>query len=52
MTPVTLGPDDQLQQLVAPGEWQAAAPAGGQAVLSGCVVVPGFNVNDFELETP
>jgi predicted cupin superfamily sugar epimerase len=49
---VALGPDGVLQHLVEPGEWQAATPEGGQAVLSGCVVVPGFDFIDFELETP
>ncbi|MDX6265691.1 MAG: uncharacterized protein QOD70_431 [Frankiales bacterium] len=49
---VALGPDGVLQHLVEPGEWQAATPEGGQAVLSGCVVVPGFEFIDFELETP
>jgi predicted cupin superfamily sugar epimerase len=48
---VTLGPDGVLQHLVEPGHWQAAAPAGGQAVLTGCVVVPGFDFADFELES-
>jgi len=46
---VELGPGGQ--HLVEPGEWQAASPAGGQAVLTGCVVVPGFDFADFELET-
>ena len=49
---VALGADGVLQHLVEPGEWQAATPEGGQAVLSGCVVVPGFDFIDFELETP
>jgi predicted cupin superfamily sugar epimerase len=49
---VALGPGGVLQHLVEPGEWQAATPEGGQAVLSGCVVVPGFDFIDFELETP
>ena len=49
---VELGPNGVLQHLVLPGEWQAAAPAGGDAVLSGCVVVPGFDFDDFELEDP
>jgi predicted cupin superfamily sugar epimerase len=48
---VTLGPGGVLQQLVPPGEWQAASPGTGEAVLSGCVVVPGFDFDDFELET-
>ena len=48
---VELGPRGVLQHLVEPGEWQAASPEGGQAVLSGCVVVPGFDFADFELES-
>jgi len=48
---VELGPGGVLQHLVEPGEWQAAAPAGDEAVLSGCVVVPGFDFADFELES-
>lgn len=47
---VELGPGGVLQHLVEPGEWQAASPVGAQAVLSGCVVVPGFDFDDFELE--
>ena len=49
-TTVELGPLGDLQHLVRPGEWQAATPAAGEAVLSGCVVVPGFDFDDFELE--
>jgi predicted cupin superfamily sugar epimerase len=48
---VELGPGGVLQHLVEPGEWQAATPEGGQAVVCGCVVVPGFDFDDFELET-
>ena len=48
---VELGPRGVLQHLVEPGEWQAASPDGGQAVLTGCVVVPGFDFADFELES-
>lgn len=48
---VELGPSGVLQQLVEPGEWQAATPVADEAVLSGCVVVPGFDFTDFELET-
>jgi predicted cupin superfamily sugar epimerase len=44
---VVLGPGGQ--HLVAPGEWQAAAPAGDQAVLVACVVSPGFAFDDLEL---
>ena len=46
-----LGTDGVLQHLVEPGQWQAASPLGGQAVLCGCVVVPGFDFADFELES-
>ncbi len=46
---VELGPSGVLQRLVEPGQWQAAAPSGDQAVLSGCVVVPGFDFADFEI---
>ena len=49
---VELGPGAALQHLVEPGEWQAAAPAGDEAVLCGCVVVPGFDFADLEMETP
>jgi predicted cupin superfamily sugar epimerase len=48
---VELGPAGVLQHLVEPGEWQAATPSPGQSVLCGCVVVPGFDFADFELET-
>jgi predicted cupin superfamily sugar epimerase len=47
---VELGPQGVLQHLVEPGEWQAASPVGDKAVVSGCVVVPGFDFADFELE--
>jgi predicted cupin superfamily sugar epimerase len=47
---VILGPGGVLQHLVEPGEWQAATPEGGQAVVTGCVVVPGFDFDDFGLE--
>ena len=49
---VVLGPGGAVQHLVQPGEWQAAAPAAGEAVLVGCVVSPGFDFADFELEEP
>ncbi|MGB8649034.1 MAG: cupin domain-containing protein [Mycobacteriales bacterium] len=47
---VLLGPGGVPQHLVEPGQWQAARPAGEEAVLSGCVVVPGFDFADFELQ--
>lgn len=47
----TLGPHpDDVQHLVQPQEWQAARPAGDEAVLVACVVAPGFDFADFELE--
>lgn len=47
---VELGPSGVLQHLVEPGQWQAARPAAGEAVLTGCVVVPGFSFEDLEFE--
>lgn len=48
-----LGPDpiagDVVQCLVPAGVWQAAEPTGGEFVLVGCVVAPGFDFTDFEL---
>jgi predicted cupin superfamily sugar epimerase len=50
---VTLGPDlaaGQLPQHVIPGtHWQAARPAAATEVLVSCVVAPGFDFEDFEL---
>lgn len=47
-----VGAGQQLQGLVAPGEWQAARPAGtpqhGYSLVS-CVVVPGFDFAGFAL---
>lgn len=47
--------DEQLQGLVAPGEWQAARPFGtpvhGYSLVS-CVVVPGFDFAGFRLAAP
>jgi predicted cupin superfamily sugar epimerase len=56
---VILGSDvaagQQLQGLVAPGEWQAARPIGapvnGYSLVS-CVVVPGFDFAGFKLAPP
>ncbi len=49
----TVGPTPEdghdLQWLVEPGQWQAAAPAGASYALVGCVVAPGFDFADFEL---
>jgi predicted cupin superfamily sugar epimerase len=50
-TTIELGPSGVLQHVVEPGQWQAAAPAVDESVLVGCVVVPGFDFDDFELET-
>ena len=51
---VVLGPDlaagQRLQHLVEPHEWQAARPAGDHDCLVACVVAPGFDFADFELE--
>ena len=48
---VTLGPDvgagQQPQVVIPAGAWQAARPAGDQAVLVSCVVSPGFDFADF-----
>lgn len=57
--PVILGGDvaagQQLQGIVAPGEWQAARPSGetvhGYSLVS-CVVVPGFDFAGFRLAAP
>jgi predicted cupin superfamily sugar epimerase len=40
---------EQPQVLVPAGHWQSAVPAGDEAVLVSCVVVPGFDVDDFVL---
>jgi uncharacterized protein len=49
----TLGPDvgaGQRPQIVVPaGAWQAARPAGDEAVLVSCIVSPGFDFADFTL---
>ncbi|MCU1594500.1 MAG: hypothetical protein JWO12_1892 [Frankiales bacterium] len=50
-TTIELGPEGVLQHVVRPGVWQAASPAADATVLLGCVVVPGFDFDDFELET-
>jgi len=50
-----VGAGQQLQGLVAPGEWQAARPHGaprhGYSLVS-CVVVPGFDFAGFHLAEP
>jgi predicted cupin superfamily sugar epimerase len=53
-----LGPDvllgDCPQYIVAPGEWQAAAPLPGSAgyTLVSCVVAPAFEFAGFTLAPP
>ncbi|MFC6086304.1 cupin domain-containing protein, partial [Sphaerisporangium aureirubrum] len=48
---VTLGgrvEDGEVPQVLVPaGTWQAARPAGDEAVLVSCVVSPGFDFADF-----
>ena len=52
---MVLGPDVHDRHLpqfvIAPGEWQAAAPLPGDAgyTLVSCVVAPGFEFSGFEL---
>ena len=48
---VTVGPGPRdLQRLVQPGQWQAARLSGDEAVLVACVVSPGFDFADFQLD--
>lgn len=51
---VTLGMDvsagHRPQVLIPGGTWQAAIPAGAQPVLVSCVVAPGFDFADFQLQ--
>jgi len=51
---VALGADvsagQRPQVLIPGGTWQAAVPAGDQPVLVSCVVSPGFDFADFQLE--
>lgn len=55
---VRLGPDvlagDNPQQVIAPHEWQAAAPLPGPAGYSlvSCIVSPGFEFAGFTLAAP
>ena len=56
---VLLGPDvlagQQVQQVIAPGEWQAARPAAdGDAgyTLVSCIVAPAFQFEGFVLAPP
>jgi predicted cupin superfamily sugar epimerase len=52
---VVLGPDvragQQPQVVIPPGAWQAARPAGDEAVLVSCVVSPGFDFADFSMRS-
>lgn len=55
---VTLGPDlaagQTVQHVIAPGEWQAAAPLPGahDYVLVSCIVSPAFEFAGFTLAPP
>lgn len=53
ITEYRVGPDfgagDRPQVVVPPGHWQRARPAGSESSLVGCVVVPGFDFDDFTL---
>ncbi|MFT4394847.1 cupin domain-containing protein [Gordonia lacunae] len=50
---VLVGPDiesgQRPQALVPPGVWQRARPAGDEPALVSCIVVPGFDFEDFRL---
>ncbi|MFW0792611.1 cupin domain-containing protein [Gordonia sp. CPCC 205515] len=52
-TPVVVGPDvaagHQPQAVVPPNTWQRARPLGDDASLVSCIVVPGFDFEDFRL---
>lgn len=54
-TPWVLGSDiesGQHPQLLVPaGYWQRARPSGAEPSLVSCIVVPGFDFADFNLET-
>ena len=49
-----LGPDiasgEQPQLIVPPGHWQRARPRDPEPALVSCVVVPGFDFEDFALD--
>ena len=53
-TTQVLGPDiasgEQPQLIVPPGYWQRARPRDPEPALVSCVVVPGFDFDDFALE--
>jgi predicted cupin superfamily sugar epimerase len=56
VTEVRLGADvlvgDALQDVVAPGRWQAAQASADGWSLVACVVVPGFEFSGFEMAPP
>ncbi|SIS06985.1 cupin domain-containing protein [Williamsia sterculiae] len=37
------------QAIIAPGEWQSARPIDDEPALVSCIVVPGFDFDDFSL---
>ena len=45
-----IGAGQHPQFRVPGGVWQAAVPAGSQAVLVSCVVAPGFEYADFRMD--
>lgn len=51
-----VGPDvsafEQPQLRVPPGYWQRARPRDDEPSLVSCVVVPGFDFDDFAMATP
>lgn len=48
---IDLAAGERPQQLVQPGEWQAAEADRGWCLVA-CVVVPGFRFEGFELAPP
>ncbi|WP_439029450.1 cupin domain-containing protein [Gordonia terrae] len=54
VTPVVVGPDieagQQPQALVPPRVWQRARAVGDEPSLVSCIVVPGFDFEDFRLD--
>ncbi len=52
-TTILVGPDlsagHQPQVVVPPGRWQRARPAADEPALVSCIVVPGFDFEDFRL---
>ena len=43
---------EQPQFVVSPGHWQRARPRDAEPALVSCVVVPGFDFDDFALSGP